>query len=286
MHQSKTCELCGIESKRLSKHKLFCEDRVEFMKLYELSLNILQIEYDNLGSVLEFVKKYPFKNRSIEFFYKVFKFYNVNYSIKKSTNHKNVRNKYKETCLKNHGVEHNFSKNSESRKNWEKRLFEEEGITNVFQREDVKLKSLETIITKYESKSNASRIKSSGNNQSYLNNWLFKILKDSNVLYDAEFMIRSTNKDKYFFKYDARLGNKLIEINGDYWHGNPKFYKANDLILRGTSKEMKVSEKWEYDLKKEDFAKSMGFQVLTIWENEVKTSEQSTIERILNYAKN
>jgi hypothetical protein len=44
------------------------------------------------------------------------------------------------------GSNHNFSKNSKSRKIWEKRLKEEEGIANVFQRESVKEKSKETWI--------------------------------------------------------------------------------------------------------------------------------------------
>jgi len=44
---------------------------------------------------------------------------------------------WKETC----GTEHNFSKHSSSRKKWEARLKIEEGIENVFQREEVKKKS-------------------------------------------------------------------------------------------------------------------------------------------------
>lgn len=44
---------------------------------------------------------------------------------------------WKKSC----GSEHNFSKQSSSRKKWEKRLKDEEGIDNVFQRESVKEKS-------------------------------------------------------------------------------------------------------------------------------------------------
>lgn len=53
------------------------------------------------------------------------------------------------TWMKSNGAPHNFSKNALSRKNWEKRLLEEEGITNVFQRESVKNKIKETISDKY-----------------------------------------------------------------------------------------------------------------------------------------
>jgi very-short-patch-repair endonuclease len=47
------------------------------------------------------------------------------------------------------GSTHNFSKNSSSRKNWEDKLLKEEGITNVFQREEVKEKSKITCKEKY-----------------------------------------------------------------------------------------------------------------------------------------
>lgn len=53
------------------------------------------------------------------------------------------------THLKNYGAKHNFSKNSKSRQEWEKRLLTEEGITNVFQRNIVKEKIKQTIQDKY-----------------------------------------------------------------------------------------------------------------------------------------
>lgn len=47
------------------------------------------------------------------------------------------------------GAKHNFAKNSKSRMEWEKEILVKEGITNVFQREDVKEKSKSTIISKF-----------------------------------------------------------------------------------------------------------------------------------------
>jgi hypothetical protein len=52
---------------------------------------------------------------------------------------------WKKTC----GAEHNFCKKSSSRIKWEERLFKEEGIINVWQREDVKEKSKHTLSKKY-----------------------------------------------------------------------------------------------------------------------------------------
>ena len=52
---------------------------------------------------------------------------------------------WKKSC----GTEHNFSKNSTSRINWENRLLTEEGIINVWQREEVKDKTKKTLKKKY-----------------------------------------------------------------------------------------------------------------------------------------
>ena len=75
---------------------------------------------------------------------------------------KEFHNKQNQTCSKkcakelkekswliSCGASHNFSNKSSSRKEWENRLLIEEGITNVFQREDVKKKSKITCKKKY-----------------------------------------------------------------------------------------------------------------------------------------
>jgi len=51
--------------------------------------------------------------------------------------------------LKSCGSTHNFCGESSSRKKWEDRLIENEGIINVFQRESVKEKSKKTLMLKY-----------------------------------------------------------------------------------------------------------------------------------------
>ena len=83
MHGTKKCELCGIETKNLSTHLRFCQDKSDFLDKYNIESNKLQEEYEEIGSVLGFMRKYPFKNRHCTFYYKIFKFYNIDYSIKK-----------------------------------------------------------------------------------------------------------------------------------------------------------------------------------------------------------
>ena len=57
--------------------------------------------------------------------------------------------------------------------------------------------------------------------------------------------------------------NLVIEIDGDYWHGNPKLYSNKDLterIIKG--------RKIDYVRTKE--LKKKGFKVLRLWESDIK----------------
>lgn len=278
------CLICGVYSKCIYRHEIKCKKQKEFLDYYKLDKEKIQTEYNNLGSVLAFKEKYNLILNSRNDYYKLFQDIGIKYSVSQSASHKNVREKSKKKCLERYGYEHNFQKNSSSRIKWEKRLLEEEGITNVFQRDLVKKKSQESIIKKYGSLSNKSKYTVRGRSISNLNQWLYKILNNLHIEYRAEFPLKKTGGGIYY--YDCLIGsNKFIEINGDYWHGNPRIYKSNDIILKGSHSEIIVKNKWISDKKKIKFAKKNGFSVLTIWEFDIKLDEQDIINRIIKYAK-
>lgn len=59
----------------------------------------------------------------------------------------------------------------------------------------------------------------------------------------------------------------IIEINGDYVHANPSIYAEHDIIrLPGNS--YTAAEKWENDKRKLDDLRSMGYNVIVIWESD------------------
>jgi hypothetical protein len=64
--------------------------------------------------------------------------------------------------------------------------------------------------------------------------------------------------------------NTIYEFNGDYWHGNPEIYKPNDLNKRAHKT---FGELYRATLEKENFIKSAGYNMISIWEkdwNELK----------------
>lgn len=284
MAKTAICDICGIESKCIYRHKIWCQNKHDFLNYYNLTKEIIQEEYIRLGSIQGFISEYSNVLTNNSKYYRLFQELDIDYSLSKSASSQSTRKKTRQTCLEKYGYEHNFQKDSSSRIEWESRLLKEEGITNVFQRESVKKKSQNTIIKRYGSNSRRAKITQRGNSCSSLNLWLYRVLNDLKIEYKPEFPLQ---RHKGIYYYDCLLwSHKLIEVNGDYWHGNPNIYKPNDIILKGSKTgEMMVKDKWAADNRKIKFAENLGFLVLTIWELDIKSNENQVIQRIKEYAK-
>lgn len=67
------------------------------------------------------------------------------------------------------------------------------------------------------------------------------------------------------FYYDFKIDNILLEINGDYWHGNPKIYKGSDVGPNGK----RFVDIWKKDSNKKNIAIKNGYHFITLWESEL-----------------
>jgi G:T-mismatch repair DNA endonuclease (very short patch repair protein) len=258
-------------------------------------------------------------------------------TINESCKNSKTREKYKNTMLQNHGVEHNFCKNSSSRKEWEQRLLQEEGIINVFQREDVKHKSVKSCLERYnvEHASQADSVKEKSKQtcrdryeydhhmknpefkQNFIENMCEKyninniielteknpinglcytsihkkvvdFLLQNNIPIVIEYVLPIKNriKNKHYYRYDIYLlnTNKLIEVNGNYWHANPKIYLETDLISYGHHWTKTAAEIHLKDKQKNDFATQNGFEIMVLWEDEINKNFEQIKKRVLQYA--
>lgn len=83
----------------------------------------------------------------------------------------------------------------------------------------------------------------------------------------------------YQFDFGVKSKKILIEVDGDYWHGNPKFYN-----LEGSHNKRKLNEiqinKINGDKLKSDWAISRGFTIIRIWEEEINNG--TYIEKLKN----
>jgi len=99
--------------------------------------------------------------------------------------------------------------------------------------------------------------------------WLNFLSKFHNIniqhgLNDGEFLIPNTN-----YKADGycKENNTVYEFHGDFWHGNPKIYKQDE-INKKTNCSFK--ELYEKTLIKENKIKELGYNLIIIWENDWK----------------
>jgi very-short-patch-repair endonuclease len=92
-----------------------------------------------------------------------------------------------------------------------------------------------------------------------------------------EIFIRDKNK-MYFYDFECKELKKIIEFNGDYWHANPKFYEKNETI-----RDISCTDIWNKDLIKINVAKSKGYQILIVWEKEVKDNIENIIKECVKF---
>ena len=92
----------------------------------------------------------------------------------------------------------------------------------------------------------------------------FHNINIQHALNDGEFLIPNTR-----YKADGycKETNTIYEFHGDYWHGNPKIYKGDE-INKKTNCSFK--ELYEKTLIKENKIKELGYNLKTIWENDWK----------------
>jgi G:T-mismatch repair DNA endonuclease (very short patch repair protein) len=102
-------------------------------------------------------------------------------------------------------------------------------------------------------------------------------LDSQNIPYEVEKYIKPYSVDIFVEP------NKIIEIYGDYWHGNPKFYKEDDEIHFTKDNFILVKERRNKDKARIDYLTNKGNETLIIWENDIKNNWNNTQRRILEF---
>jgi very-short-patch-repair endonuclease len=215
-------------------------------------------------------------------------------NISKSEKIKKIKN---ETFLKNHGYINNFCNPEiqskaiskiDHKAAWEKSkqgLIEKYGVDNPSKIPEVQAKikkSCKARLEKmsFEEKQEMTRIaRESFTNSSSLEQRVEKALLNYQVTFRKNVSMFKYNYDFVFD--DLKV---IIEIQGDYWHANPKIYNENSVMIGGKL----AKELWAKDLKKKNIAEENGFKVFYFWEKDIRGHPDSVIEdflqnNILNY---
>lgn len=77
---------------------------------------------------------------------------------------------------------------------------------------------------------------------------------------------------KWFFDFQLTNTKLLLEIQGDYWHCNPSVFETPK----------NEYQKWaiKRDYVKKAYAKSLGYKVIPLWENDLKTNKEETFKKL------
>lgn len=90
----------------------------------------------------------------------------------------------------------------------------------------------------------------------------------------------SYNDGKNYYIYDIFKDGKIIEYNGDFWHANPNIY--NESFYNPISK-MSAEDIWQKESHKEYVAKSHGYEIMKVWENDYKKDPEKEIQKCINF---
>lgn len=96
-----------------------------------------------------------------------------------------------------------------------------------------------------------------------------KILDAQKLSYVRNFSLSYYDHGKAKWRlFDFLIENVLlVEMHGNYFHANPKFYDADDEIVISKSSR-KAKDIWQYDAAKVELGKRRGYQVYVLWEDE------------------
>lgn len=90
--------------------------------------------------------------------------------------------------------------------------------------------------------------------------------------------------DNGFYRYDfADIKNKkMIEYNGDDYHGNPNKYNVDD-HPNPFRKDLTAKDIWNKDKQKKELAEKNGFIVFIVWDSEYKKNKEEIIKKCENF---
>lgn len=137
---------------------------------------------------------------------------------------------------------------------------------------------------------NSSKFKSAIANELFDNLYEFLIKKGFQTIYYANnigewYLYDNLQKRIYFYDFFVKDIGKLIEFNGDYWHGNPRIYNENDIIKYPNNVDKIAKDVWDADKIKLDVIAKYPIikEYLIIWEMDYRNNKEQIIEECKNF---
>lgn len=288
-----------------SKHIFICGHKIdtskstslikyEFLKYnfpYISECDNLTLQYQtNLRSLPDLKNEYKIDFKSILF---LLDYHNIKRRSISESSHKIGKEKYKKTCLDKYGVD-NVSKVQFVKDKKSSTFLYRYGVDNIRKSDPfiqwLKVYMLDTYgvgsLPNKNGKANSwgwKNLSEESKNtrinilhtkgESLLEKKIQSILDELNISYSTQYFVNNRS-------YDIKIlnTNKIIEINGDYWHANPNIYNEFDILHN----ELTAKMIWEKDKIKKENLDSFGYKILYLWESEIKKETKEYIINKLN----
>jgi very-short-patch-repair endonuclease len=101
------------------------------------------------------------------------------------------------------------------------------------------------------------------------------ILVELNIPHQIKFRIYDKNKINFWFReYDFLILNTniLIEVDGDYWHGNTEIFNEVSDFQKSVQENDKI---------KEEFAIKNGYEIIRFWGNDIKNKKEEVKNKMI-----
>lgn len=150
------------------------------------------------------------------------------------------------------------------------------GADNPWKNKDVYSKCMETKLDLY-----GSIINHNGKHSKISQTLFNELVKLYNIIYaehPKEEFIRIDGK-LYFLDCVLADTKKVIEVFGDYWHANPIRYNKDEYINYPNNNTILVEDVWSKDKNRLELLNNEGFEILIVWENDIRTNFDGVIEK-------
>lgn len=278
----KVCPFCQKEVKALGKHLLHCKHIPKSLSKDEIKIigiesyagknflpNLINDYTINNFSLPEIREKYgiDLKNICWLLHYKGIKIRSISESA-----HLIVQPKIKNTLQKRYGEGIiNVGQIPEVKEKVKNTFIKHYGYTNIWKTPEYAQFTSNRWATMDPEKKKELLHKWQKNNNGRISNLELKIVKvfiELNIPIQTQYYIKN-----YYHAYDIYLTgtNIIIEVNGDFWHANPKIYKENDMLNFPKNKKL-AKDVWEHDMKNIKFAENKGYKVIIFWETDINNA--------------
>lgn len=194
----------------------------------------------------------------------------VNLGVENPSQLPSVKERKRKTFLKHYGVD-NIWKSKQYYKWLDDYMLKEYGCKRIASPETTSKtikkwwKTLSVEEKEYKIKEQLRNLHKSTTLQNSIENKIIQSLDCLKISYERYFQV-----GRYIADFYIKQFNLIIECNGDFWHANPIKYKEDDILPFPGDKKILAKCLWKKDELKIDEYKKRGYDILTLWETDIK----------------